>query len=93
MALEGLAELFFGEDVAGAPESNYAAVEEDGVIEVCSNAGEVVGGDEESLPLRPQLFEEAQEVVLGGGVEAGEGLVEEEQIGRASCRERVWIPV
>ena len=39
VALKGLTELFFGEDVAGSAESNYTPVEEDGVIEVCGNAG------------------------------------------------------
>src|SRR3990170_2342032 len=79
--LEGGVEQLLGEHVGGAAKGDYLPVQEDGVVEIGGDAGEVVSGDEERLALVSQPLEQVDEVVLGGGVQAAEWLVQEKEGG------------
>src|SRR4030042_3323229 len=81
VALEGGVKNVLGEDGPGLAEGDDLSVQADGMVEAAGHAREVVSGDQEGLALSAQVVEEVEEVVLAGGVHAGEGLVEKEDAG------------
>lgn len=74
-------EIGLGEDFGGGAEGDGEVVEEEGLVEEGGGGAEVVMGGDDEAAFLGEFVDEGTEGLGGGLVEAGEGLVEEEDVG------------
>ena len=84
----GALEDLLGEHLPGRSGPDHLAVEADEVRQVRGDAVEVVGGEEDRDAGRVELAQQVQHLVPQAHVDAGGGLVEQQQLGPAEERPR-----
>src|SRR3989304_1592633 len=80
VGLIGRVQIVLREGLGRRTIGHHTLVEEQGQVEAGGHAGEVVSSHEESLPFVAQLLEKVNHVVLRGRVQAGHGLVQEQDV-------------
>ena len=81
VAREGRREHVLGASLCGRAERDQTAVEREHQVVVARGPREVVGGDHDGPALVPPGVDQLPHGLLGGPVHAGEGLVEQEELG------------
>ena len=79
-AAEGGLQVLFGKGVLGLARGDDRPLDEDGAVAEVGHAAEIVGRDQHDAAFGPQVLHQADDLFFGRDVDAGKGLVEQDDL-------------